>query len=161
MAEEKQTQGHKKMLLYIDDLIRNKNFIRLIKRIKKLSKKSSSPAGMYSDWTPEEQKEHDRINDEFATIIDGYESLRKKCKKLMRDKHFITREKIASEYGLDDGLIHLALEMYEKDDEGTKFYKDYSDPDMCKIVNIYEETMSPFNKGEELRTACMMKFSLK
>lgn len=157
MAKEykiKETQGRKKMLLYLEELVRNKNFIKLLKKVKKQQKKNRMPEGMYVDWTPEQQKEHDYFNDEYCSIVDGYEMLRKRCKKLLRDKNHIARQQIASGYGLDNDLINFAVAMHSKSEESIKFYKNYlqgfDDIDMCKVLNIYEETMSPFNKGEEI-----------
>jgi hypothetical protein len=151
MSEPKKTQGNEKMLLYIDDLVRNKNFIRSIKRVKRLQKKNRMPEGSYYTWTKEQQAEHDRINNEAGSVIEAYEKLRKRCKKLLRSDYHISKEKIASEYGLDNDSIAYALSLYDTKDKNLNLGSfALEDPDMCRVVNIYEETMSPLNKGEEI-----------
>ncbi len=144
------TQGQAKMLRYIEDLIRNKQFKRLIKRLRNLSKLRTMPKGNYYDWTLEEQKKHDGINNELHSIAQGYEALRKRCKKVLRKKDSVVREKIASDYGLDNDLINHALALLGKNEETIKWSKKEIDPDMCKLIDLYEEEMSPLNKGEEI-----------
>lgn len=141
------TQGHDKMIRYIGDLVRNKNFQMLLRRLRKYKRHSE---GMYQDWTPKEQKEHDRMNREIGSILDGYELLRKRCKRLVKNRQFYIREKIAEEYGLDLYLIMLAEALYHKDQKLMELAKSFADPEMCKIVDIRDEEVHPFNKGEEI-----------
>ena len=63
------TQGHVKMMRYIDDLIRTKDYQKAIKKLRKVEKHYLMSSGKYKDWTLEEQKKHDAINAEFASII--------------------------------------------------------------------------------------------
>lgn len=145
----KQTQGHDKMLLYLEELVRNKHFRMLGKRLRRLSRHKNLPEGKYDEWTNEEKKEHDYINNEIGSLIDEYERLRKRCKKLFRDRGFGIREKIASYYGLDNNLMNLALAMIEKDEQAIYFAKMHAEPDMCQLIDLNEE-VSPYNKCEEI-----------
>jgi len=149
MAEEKQTQGHKKILLYIEDLIRNKNFIRFIKRIRRLRKQDPWPEGMYVDWTPEEQKKHDYINDEIGGIIADNEKLRKRCKKLFMDDEFRIKENLALIFGLDGDAVNLAIAKFDKNANYEKSALLNYEPDMCQIIDMNDEMRNPFNKGED------------
>jgi hypothetical protein len=146
------TQGHVKMMRYIDDLIRTKDFQKAIKKLRRIEKHYRMPSGKYPDWTPEEQKKHDAINEEISSIIDGYELLRKRCKRLLADKGFLYRKKIAYDFGLDSTLQNLARALTEKDEEHIKFWKDYTgdEADMCIPAAAYEDEMSPLNKGDEI-----------
>lgn len=145
---EIETQGHIKMLRYIEDLIRNRDFKSVLKKLRRSSKNNDIPVGSYCDWTPEQQKKHDYINDELGSIIHGYELLRKRCKRIMRDKNFIYREEIASYYGLDHDLLDIAILMIKK--EENIFPRATEPADMCKLMDVYDEEMNPENKGDEI-----------
>jgi len=154
-AEEptrKVTQGHIKMMRYLDDLVRTKDFQKAIKKLRRLEKHHVMPAGMYKDWTPEEQKKHDAINNELSSIIDGYELLRKRCRKVLADKAALYQQKIAYDFGLDSSLQNLARALLEKDKERMDFWKNYigDEADMCIPAASYEDEMSPMNKGDEI-----------
>lgn len=146
------TQGHIKMMRYIDDLVRTKDFQTAIKRLRKYGRYNVMPEGMYDDWTPEEQKKHDAINDELSSILDSYELLRKRCKRVLADKAALCQQKIAYDFGLDAYLQNLARALVEKDKKKIEFWKDYigDDADMCIPVAAYEDEMSPPNKGDEI-----------
>ena len=143
----KQTQGHDKMLLYLEELVRNKHFKVLAKRVRRLMKSSTRD---YSDWTVAEKKEHEHVNSEISSILKGYEVLRKRSNRLLRTKAVKVKERIASTYGLDNELITLAVAMIGKDEKVLGFAKMLAEPDMCKLMYLWDEEMSPFNKGEEI-----------
>lgn len=146
------TQGHVKMMRYVSDLVRTKVFQKAIKKLRRLAKHDQIPSGKYDDWTPEEQKRHDEINQELGSIVDGYELLRKRCKRVMADKYFLHRKKIAYDFGLDVDLQNLARALMEKDIETLKYWEDYGsdEVDMCIPAAAYEDEMSPLNKGDEI-----------
>jgi hypothetical protein len=146
----KKTQGHQKMLRYIQELIRNKEFQKCLKRYRRLSKVDTSKP-YYQDWTPEQQKEHDRINDELGEIIDGYEVLRKRCKKLFRHNRFKTAEGIANTYGLDYELLGYLDSLKENRKNRERLLDHFEfDVDMCRFMSIADEELFPTNKGEEI-----------
>lgn len=148
----KLTQGNGKMLRYIEELIRNKNFQKDIRRLRRLNRKSevSRPKGLYSTWTSEQKKKSDDFSNECSGIIEGYELLRKRCKKLLRSRGFAQEEKIAYNYGLDLELQMFALGLMDN----TNLYPELAlsgDPvDMCCLVDACEEQLRPFNKGDEI-----------
>lgn len=148
----RKTQGHLKMLRYIEDLIRNKEFKKLLRRLKKLENKERILKGNYDEWAKEEQLKHDYINNEINSIIEGYENLRKRSQKLFTFKSNNVRRTIASYYGLDSELIDLALSKYKKEDEEKRLnlLQFHEEPDMCRVVNDYDEQLNPENKGEEI-----------
>lgn len=146
----KETQGHRKMLRYLQDLIRNKDFQRNLKRYRHLSKKDM-PEGMYQNWTPEQQQKHDYINKEIGEIIDNYEILRKRCKKLLKDNRFKIAEDIADTYGLDYELLGVLETLKENDKKKAWLLEHFEfETDMCRFLNIADETLHPFNKGEDI-----------
>lgn len=148
--ELKETQGHRKMLRYIQDLSRNKDFQGSLKRYNRLSR-IDRPEGMYPDWTPKQQKEHDYINKELGEIIDGYEILRKRCKKLLKDSKFEIAEYIADAYGLDYELLGVLNTLKENNKEKEWLLEHFEfETDMCRFLNIADEELSPLNKGEEI-----------
>jgi hypothetical protein len=149
----KSTQGHEKMLRYIDDLVRNKNFRKDIKKLRQSWKKRDDMfgGGAYYSWKPEQRKKHDEMNDSLHSIIQGYELLRKRCKKLLRDKVFKQEEKIAFNYALDLDLIWLAVTLMDETKEYHEIAIAHPDPvDMCFLTDLHEDELSPFNKGEEI-----------
>lgn len=146
----KETQGQRKMLRYLQDLIRNKDFQRSLKRYRRISK-IDMPEGMYPDWTPEQQKEHDRIDDELEEIFDGYEILRKRCKKLFRHDRFKIAEGIANTYGLDYELLGTLNTLRENKKNKDWLLEHFEfETDMCRFLNIADEELNPVNKGEEI-----------
>lgn len=145
--ERKKTQGEIKMRRYIADLVRNKGFKRKFKRLERASKKDF-PAGMYDTWTPAQQKKHDAINKEIGELIDGYELLRKRCKKLFKEGGFKEQRTLAEVYGLDNDLTGFVRALLAGDENMMRYW-DWS-LDMCRTENLYEEQLSPLNKGEEI-----------
>jgi len=148
--ELKETQGHRKMLRYIQDLIRNKDFQGSLKRYRRLNK-VNMPEGMYPDWTPEQREESDRINKELFEIVNGYEVLRKRCKKLLKGSKFEIAEYIADAYGLDYELLGVLDVLKEnKKEKGWLLERFEFETDMCRFLNIADEELNPLNKGEEI-----------
>ncbi len=84
--ERKVTQGHLKMMHYIEDVIRNKHFLKRLKQLRKSANPLDDTKGTYDGWTSEQKKRHDWVNKELGEIIGGYEKLRKRCNKLLLDK---------------------------------------------------------------------------
>lgn len=146
----KKTQGETKMERYIQDLIRNKEFRRKIKRIRKLSR---TPTGMYDTWTAKERLEHDRINDELSEIISLYEQLRKRCKKIMNDRNWKIKKGISETYLIDGDQINYALHLMASQQKQEPFFlplQDWENMDMCKIFDFADDELNPMNKGEEI-----------
>ena len=147
----KQTQGEIKMMRYIEDLVRNKHFQRSLKRLRNSHKDISTPSGNYYDWPLKEQQKHDYINKELVEIINTYETLRKRCKKLFKDKYWRAKETIAEVYGLDNDEINLAETLFlKKAPDVVDSAIMFAEPDMCKIVDLHDDELSPANKGEEI-----------
>ncbi len=144
------TQGQTKMLRLVDDLIRNKMFMRSLKRVIRARKKlhEQYEKGGYNEWTKEERAEHDFINKELGEIIDEYEKLKRRTRKVLHDKQYRAKEKIASEYGLDDYLIELAIARYRKDTHATSNAL-IEGGDMCRIHGDLDDQISNFNKGDD------------
>jgi hypothetical protein len=147
----KKTQGNKKMLRYIKELIRNKQFQKSLKRFRNFSNKSKMPEGTYEDWPSEQRKEHDYVNKELTSIYNEYEILRKRCNKLLKGKRFRVAEGIAEAYGLDYELLGV-LEVLKENKKEKKWLLEHFEfeIDMCRFFNIADEQLSPFNKGEEI-----------
>ena len=135
----KQTKGQEKMMRHINDLVRKRHFRRLLKRLKSKD-----------FWAPEQKEKADNFNKEIISILDGYEILRKKAIKLLKDNYHKYSEIIAYEYGLDGYLIQLALAIKEKDEDAIKIMMMHAEPDMCKIELIHDDALSPSNAGEEI-----------
>jgi hypothetical protein len=147
----KETQGHRKMLRYLQDLIRNKDFQKSLKRYRRLLNKGKMPEGMYPDWTPEQQKEHDQIDNELGSIFNEYEILRKRCKKLLKGDRFKIAESIADTYGLDYELLGVLDTLREDKKEKEWLLEHFEfETDMCRFTNLADEQLIPFNKGEEI-----------
>lgn len=146
--QQKKTQGEVKMERYVNDLIRNKDFLR---KIKKLRKNNIYPKGMYDTWTKEEQENHDYVSKELNEILAGYETLRKRCKKLMDGGSWKIRKTLSEVYGLDTYQIGYAECLLNPDyKDSIDFMKSNAQLDMCKISDFHDDELSPFNKGEEI-----------
>lgn len=150
MKAKSQTKGREKMLRYINELIRNKNFKRLLKKLKSLEKYEKIPEGSYYGWTNAEKAKHDHINDELDSIIAEYENLRKRCRKLLKTKAFGVKEDISSLYGLDNDTIYLADATLRKDKDAITFMQGRADPDMCRLHDPYFEELTRLNPGDEI-----------
>lgn len=148
---KKITQGQTKILRLVDDLIRNNLFLRSLKRIIRIQNKwqKQYEKGGYYEWTHEEQAEHDSSGDEAIKIIDEYEKLKKRAKKLVyKDDYNKIQRKIAWRYGLDSYLINLALARYKKDRHSVSNYL-IEGGDMCRVHSDYNEEIMPLNKGDD------------
>lgn len=149
-----ETQGRRKMKRYINDLIRNKPFVKSVKKLLKIRQKDEPTPYKYEDMTPEQKSKHDYVNKEIGEIIKGYEKLRKRCKKLLRDDYMKIATDIAEEYGLDGIQIqyieHLLANNDKKNSDTVKYLEELAELDMCKVENLYDTDLNPLNKGEEI-----------
>lgn len=147
----KLTKGSSKMETYINKLVRNKNFRAQMKKLISTGKKVSSPKGKYDEWSLQERINHDRINVEISEIIDGYETLRKRCKKIFSDDYFKNKNNISENYYLDNYQIEYIRAIIAKNDtEYLEHIKDFANIDVCRVYDVREEFLSPLNKGEEI-----------
>jgi hypothetical protein len=145
----KTTQGEIKMNKYVEDLIRNKDFREKIKLLIKKHRKFTS--GDYNNWTDKEKQEHDEMNIKIGEILDEYEILRKKCKKLFRNDYTKMSEWISEVYLLDSEQINYIQSLFDdRFKDISDFFKSSADFDMCKIYDFYDDELHPFNKGEEI-----------
>ncbi len=150
MAEEipKKTKGEIKMERYIEDLIRNKEFQRKIKRLRKNDKHFK---GMYDTWTDEDKVKDDYINKELGEIINAYDKLRKRCNKLMITDYSKSQEAISTIYNLDmEQIAYLLCLFSPKCEDIIDSMKSLADFNMCKVYDMHHEELSPYNKGEEI-----------
>ena len=142
------TQGHIKMMLHIEDTIRNKRFLKRLKQFKKSKNKLDNTEGIYNSWTDEQKERHDYMNKELMEIADGYEKLRKRCNKLLYNKRERKAEQIANEFFFDNALLNTAIGLKEGNDFYIEHYGD--DIDMCTIQWLEDIELNPFNKGDEI-----------
>ncbi|MEI6346053.1 MAG: hypothetical protein WCO79_02365 [bacterium] len=112
---KKISQGQRKILRLVDDLVRNRSFMRALKRVIRIENKRHEQYKAEHIWTSEETSEHSYFNYEIGRIIDDYEALKKRADKLIHNKEYKIREKLASEYGLDTYLVSLAVHRYKGD----------------------------------------------
>lgn len=144
------TQGEVKMERYIEDLIRNKDFKRKLKRLRKAHEVIE---GMYDEWPEDKKLEHDNINTEIGSILNEYEILRKRCRKLFENEYNKVMNAISEKYQLDgDQLAYIeSLPPHGKRLKTfLSFMKSRAELDMCKIYNFNDEELNPANKGEEI-----------
>ncbi len=130
MGTEKETQGHKKMLQYVEDLKRNKRFLRDLSKYKKYSKNIDTA-----------------FNNGFYNLIEKYQQLNKNTKKFIKkyEKDFerIT-SKIAENYGLDRNLLgFITWSMNEKVNRFSNYYEDYLDMCIYDDSNDYSDSDHP------------------
>ncbi len=154
MNKPTETQGNKKMKLYIEELIRNRPFVRSVKKLMKLARKDKTAFKRYDEMTEEEKTKRDSFNKEIYEILDSYEKLRKRCRKLLCDDYTRIQSAIAEEYSIDGSQIqyikHLLDEKKKGDPDTSTYMEDLAELDMCKIDNLYESELSPLNKSEEI-----------
>ena len=150
MAEDykpKKTQGEIKMERYIEDLIRNKDFLRKLKRLRKNHKYE----GMYDTWTEEEKKKRAYFDKEIGEILDAYNKLRKRTNKLVVDDYLKTRSVISEVYNLDSEQISYIETLFNPEyKDSVNFMRSVADLDMCKIWDFNEDELHPLNKGNEI-----------
>ena len=120
--KDKETQGHIKMLQYIEDLKRNKRFLKIFREYNKQASKEG-------------------FNNIFF-IIEEYEKLNKITKKLLkkyeRDFEKITL-KMAEEYGLDNNLLGFIYWSMDKTLSKGNHYDSYLD--MCVYNDNNDELL--------------------
>lgn len=135
-VERKKTQGETKMERYIDDLVRNEEFIRDMKLLRK-----------YNEGIQNTDIDIKEITD----IIDGYEKLRKRCNKIFKDKFMKKRAEISENYKLDsDELFYAEALLNPRYKDSASHMKLIAEPDMCKLWDLYDDEMNPENKGDEI-----------
>lgn len=145
-SKRKVTQGHIKMMLHIEDTIRNEHFLKRLKQLRKATNPLDKTKGMYNEWTDKQKERSDWINKELGEIINDYEKLRKRCQKVMYDKRARKAEQIANEYSFDNALLNVAIGIKDGNDFYLNYYED--EIDMCTIHNLEDEELSPYNKGD-------------
>jgi len=145
-SKRKTTQGHTKMMLHIEDTIRNQHFLKRLKQLRKATNPLDKTKGMYNEWTDEQKERHDWINKELGEIINDYEKLRKRCQRVMYDKRARKAEQIANEYSFDNALLNVAIGMKDGNDFYINYYGD--EIDMCTIQDLQNEELNQSNKGD-------------
>ncbi len=147
--EPKVPQGVAKMEAYIQELVRNKPF-RVALKSTRWPKKLRTVA-RYDEMTPEQRKAFDRFNAEIGPLLEGYELLRKKAKRIFGGRHFRKAEALAERYGLDQPLATFAEALLTKgpDLKYVETARLMADLDMCRVLEAHD-FIHPFNKGEEI-----------
>ena len=148
MAKEykhKITQRHEKIILYINELIRNKFFLD---ELKKIEESDLEPKGQYDTWTKEQRERSDFINKELGGIIDDYVKVKKRCEKLFKGERWKLQEKMTYEYGIDLNLLtYVRCLLEEKYKSIILHFEDYAE--MCRIENEFDEQIIPFNPADD------------
>lgn len=138
--ERRKTQGETKMERYIEDLIRNKEFLTKMKRLKK-----------YNEHLYDKKDEDIDFNKEIGEIITSYEKLKRRCNKLLNDGYMRTKTEISETYSLDMYEIAYIESILKPTDESIiESLKSMAELDMCKLSNLYDDEMNPENKGDEI-----------
>lgn len=151
MTNIPETQGQKKLLRYIKDLIRNAGFLKDLKRYKRHRGDIHAIPQLYKDMSLEQQQEHDYLNREIGSIIDAYEQLRKRAKRVFDGRAHRKKLDIAEKYGLNSNLLGYAEALLDDEKKAEEFREFLGiEFDMCQIESPYDEELAPFNKGEEI-----------
>ncbi len=144
----KKTQGEVKMERYIEDLIRNKEFLR---SIKKLRRTREDVGWEYEKLTEEQKAKQKHFDNEIIEILNDYERLRKRIKKLFEDDYRRIKSSISEAYNLDDmqiGYIEILCDPNLKRHVETA--KSFAEFDMCKVFDLHDDEMKPEFKGDEI-----------
>jgi hypothetical protein len=124
----KQTQGNKKMIQYIEDLERSRQFQRALRRVKKSLKK-------------QDDDKEDRFSKIFNLLIEKYIELNKITKKVIKrtDSGYSRADDTLSElYRLDADLFSAISASYILEGSPAKnFWKE--DVDMCSLSDRYDD----------------------
>ncbi len=120
---EKETQGHKKMIQYIEDLMRNKHFL---KNFNKLRKELGS-----DEIGERDERLSGLMSDLYGDYIE-MEKLMRAIDKRMRTRSTRIYEKMASIYGLDNDLFQEIEfdKIRGKDDIQLGDYADF-----CQVID--------------------------
>jgi hypothetical protein len=137
--ELKITQGEEKLERHIQDLIRNKDFLKKFKRLKRLQKK-------------EQSLDDDFWNKEYANLIIEYKKLRKRSSRLINNDYWNLKMKISEIYRLDNYQINYIECLLDPD-----FFSAYlttakgnAENDMCKILETNEIEIFPSDNHQNL-----------
>jgi hypothetical protein len=124
--EPKETQGHRKMLQRVEDLRRNKNFLKYLKKYEKNSKANDEIIG--NGWG--------KLLNEYLALNDKAERFLKKY----HGKFYKSMEGMAEGYGLDDALVGYIRAL-----EKQSGYANEDVVDMCRWDDSYDKNNSdPF-----------------
>lgn len=141
------------MKRYVNDLIRNKPFVKSVKKLLKIRERDSSPI-RYNEMSIREQARHDYFNKEVEEIIEEYERLRRRCRKLLYDDYMRIASAVSSEYSIDGTQIqYIEYLLKEKDKEKydlSEYMENLAELDMCKVDNLFDSQLNPLNRGEEI-----------
>lgn len=128
----KETQGQKKVQQYVDDLLRNKHFMVIVKKL----------LAAYN-----RNKISQQDSDELNKIIDEYKKLDAKAKKYERenfDKLNWLQNRLVEEYGLDTELLMPVLiansSLKEGDFKDSQLY--HLATDLCSVTDNYDENLN-------------------
>lgn len=142
------------MKRYVNDLIRNKPFVKSIKKLLKIRNKEKGQPVRYEDMSKEQKARHDYFNKEIGEIIDGYERLRRRSRKLLHDDYMRIASAISNEYSIDGSQIqyieYLVKEKDKKDPDISKYMEELAKLDICKVDNLYDSQLNPLNRAEEI-----------
>lgn len=129
MAEEKQTQGNKKLNQIIGDLKRNAYFLRSLNSIRKeLAEQKNSDIQNEDEIEGELTDRLIEITGEIESISEYYKSTRSKTGKIV--------DSLIDRYAIDPELItELSVSQILKRDNPNidKYY------DMCKVMDLYDQ----------------------
>ncbi len=130
----KETQGHRKLQQYVDDLKRNKHLLAKIKKIRDILKRPAN-----KDKWDEREKKYDEILEKKKQLDELTKEI-VSATKLEVDEIIYG---IAEEYGLDNDMVGNLFLM-------TEFMGNEKDPigeifDFCRITDDYDETIYPLS----------------
>lgn len=135
----KETQGHRKLRQYLEDLKRNKHFIAKVNKIK-------------AQLVSEDETRDDRdLEAELNSILEDYDELRKVCERIRATHPSVTAQvmaEMAEEYGVDDDMffaISIPEILQSNDFELGNIH------DMCTLSDNYDihfNTVFPYKPFE-------------
>lgn len=138
------TQGHEKINLYINKLIRNKVFLEDLKLI---DESNFDAQISYENLSKEQREKSDNDVNQFIKISDEYVALKERCENLFKEKYWKFQEKLTHEYGIDLNLLSYVRCHIDNNHKNTILFDVYAE--MCRIVNDFDEQFIPFNPGDD------------
>lgn len=151
----KRTQGNEKIDRIFEDLIRNNEFKRQLKKLRSLKKFIGSPKLKNTTWIDKHGNKRDEFDKITSHIYNEYLSLQKMFKRYVFKGYWKKKQEIAESYFLDNNHISYLEEVLNPNPkfEGTDFYKkhlyDELYMDMCQVYDAREEYVHPPNPGQE------------